>query len=233
LHGWGGNENSFLPIVKYFSRFYNCLSPSMPCFQKGGPDKHPTRPWTLDDYAEYTENILRDSGIKRCHIVCHSFGARVAVLLIKRNPKLVDKLVVCGGAGLKARFNLQVWLKIKIYKIKRRLLNSVRRLFGRPPLGRIAGGSADYRSLTENGKKTFINIIRRDLAGEINTVQTPTLLIYGRHDRATPPYMGRRWAKLCKTAKLKIYDTAGHFAYLDEPAKFIKDTAKFIQNNNA
>jgi pimeloyl-ACP methyl ester carboxylesterase len=140
----------------------------------------------------------------------------VAVVLLARQPKLADKLIVCGGAGIKPRFNLWIWAKIKIYKIKKRLF------------GRAVGGSADYRNLTENGKKTFNNIIRRDLSAEIKAIKTATLLIYGQGDRATPPYMARRWAKLSSVARYKIYRSAGHFAYLDNPDQFVKDVKDFI-----
>jgi pimeloyl-ACP methyl ester carboxylesterase len=176
----------------------------------------PDAVWTLDDYVIYIGSILKEKGISKCHIVCHSFGARVAVLLINKFPHLVDKLVVVGGAGLKPRSNLKIWLKIKVYKIKKKLF------------GRANGGSLDYNKLTDNGKRTFNNIIGRDLSAEINNIKTPTLLIYGKNDRATPVYMAKRWAKLCETARYVIYKNAGHFAYLDNSARFIKDTAEFL-----
>ena len=213
LHGWGGNGDSFAAVKKYFERDYCALSPAMPC--------SPDAVWTMEDYALYIEEVLRDSAVTRCHIVCHSFGARVAAMLIARNPQLVDKLVVCGGAGLRSKFRLSVWMKIRLYKFKRRIF------------GHARGGSSDYRALSENGKKTFNNIIRRDLSAEVAAITAPTLLIYGTRDRATPVYMGRRWKKLCPHAELKIYRGAGHFAYLDKGAEFIKDVIKFIQNNNA
>jgi pimeloyl-ACP methyl ester carboxylesterase len=145
----------------------------------------------------------------------------VAVLLLTRNPQLADKMIVVGGAGLKSRFNLKIWAKIKIYKIRKALF------------GRANGGSADYKALTDNGKRTFNNIIGRDLTAEIKNLTTPTLLIYGGRDKATPTYMAKRWAKLCKTARYKIYGTAGHFAYLDNPARFIKDTQEFFITGKA
>ncbi|MDR1917915.1 MAG: alpha/beta hydrolase [Christensenellaceae bacterium] len=189
LHGWGGNEHSFAPIEKYFGRYFQTLCPAMPC--------PPDEVWTLDDYVMSVEKLLAENNVTKCHIICHSFGARVAVLLINKNPHLVGKLIVTGGAGLKPRFNLRIWAKIKIYKIKKRLF------------GRAKGGSADYRKLTPNGKKTFNNIVGRDLCNEIKKVKTPTLLIYGAKDRATPVYMAKRWAKLCGA---KLCKADGHGA---------------------
>jgi pimeloyl-ACP methyl ester carboxylesterase len=203
LHGWGGAGGSFAPVAKYFSNFYNTLSPDMPC--------PPADIWTLDDYVSYIEDILQKNSVTRCHIVAHSFGARVAVLLAARNPGLTDKMVVTGGAGLKPRFNLCVWLKIKLYKVFK-----------------LGAGSRDYRELTANGKTTFQNIVTRDLAPEIAALTVPTLLIYGGRDKATPPYMAAAWAKLCRTAEYKIYPKYGHFAYLDNLPAFIHDVQEFL-----
>jgi pimeloyl-ACP methyl ester carboxylesterase len=212
LHGWGGNEHSFAPVEKYFSGRFRTLCPSMPC--------PPKDIWTLDDYVVYIEKILADNNITKCHIICHSFGARVAALLINKNPRLADKLIVTGGAGLKTKFRLRVWLKIKIYKVKKRLF------------GRVRGGSADYRDLTPNGKKTFNNIVGRDLIEEVKNIKIPTLLIYGAKDRSTPTYMAKRWAKANRNAEYKIYKCCGHFAYLENTARFIKDCEQFIQRYN-
>jgi pimeloyl-ACP methyl ester carboxylesterase len=229
LHGWGGNSQSFVLIERYFAKTYNIICPSMPCFQSddgNGNSKSlscviesqslPEKPWTLDDYVLYIESILREKNVSKCNIIAHSFGARVAVLLINKNPALVNKMVIVGGAGLKPRLNLFIWLKIKFYKIKKRLFRDA------------TGGSSDYKALTPNGKIAFQNIIKRDLSFEIKSVKVPTLLIYGKHDRSTPPYMGRRFAKLCQTAKLKIYKNCGHFAYLEQPSRFITDCKDFF-----
>ena len=171
----------------------------------------PDVPWTLYDYVRFIKNILNENSVSRCHIVAHSFGARVAVLLAKEMPELVDKMVITGGAGLLPRFNLWVWLKLKYNKYIKKL-----------------PGSCDYRDLTPAGKITFNNIIRRDLAYEIGRITNPTLLITGSKDTATPPYMAKRWAKLCLSAKYKIYKNAGHFAYLYDTARFIRDTEEFL-----
>ena len=201
LHGWGASPDSFVAIRKYFDNEYCTIAPALPT--------PPDEVWTLNDYVDYVQMILQRNNITKCDIVAHSFGARVAVLLAKRG--MVGKMVITGGAGLRPRFNLWVWLKIKIYKIFK-----------------LGKGSTDYKKLNANGKATFNNIIRRDLATEISTLDVPTLLITGERDRATPPYMAKRWARVAGNARYKIYKGCGHFAYLDNPTRFIKDAREFL-----
>jgi len=208
LHGWGASSASFAGIRSFFENTFPCIFVDFDC--------NPEVVMTLDDYVEFVEKKLIERRVTHCHIIAHSFGARVAVLLAKRNPHIVKRMVITGGAGLKPRFNLKTWVKIRAYK-----------------WFKIGRGSADYRVLSQTGKRTFQNIIRRDLSGEIAELTTPTLLIYGKNDRSTPPYMARRWAKLQKRgAVVKIYDFAGHFVFLDKPAKFIADAIRFIGVEN-
>jgi pimeloyl-ACP methyl ester carboxylesterase len=203
LHGWGGNGQSFAPVARYFSNFYNVLTPSMPV-----PE---TEVFTLCDYADSIQKFLRENNVTKCHIVAHSFGARIGALLAAHRPDLIDKLVVTGGAGLKAHFSLKTWVKIKLYKILK-----------------IGKGSPDYQKLNEIQKSTFRNVVNRDLSPEISKIKTPTLLLYGGKDKATPPYMAKKWTKLCKSARYKIYKNCGHFAYLENLEVFIKDVHEFI-----
>ena len=190
-------------------------------------DCNPKTVRTLDAYVDEVEarflNEVKGSYVDEVEarflnearglcVVAHSFGARVAVLLANRNPELFEKMVLTGAAGLKSRFSLKVWLKIKWFKLTGR-----------------GKGSTDYRALSNTGKATFRNIIRRSLHSEITKLDTPTLLIWGKRDKSTPLYMAKRWTKLQKAAILKVYKAAGHFCFIDDPARFISDAFEFFE----
>ncbi|MDR0384020.1 MAG: alpha/beta hydrolase [Christensenellaceae bacterium] len=183
LHGWGGNSNSFLPIINYFKNFYNCIAPTFPI-----PEN---KVFILKDFVAMVQDIKCD------YIIAHSFGARIAVFLN------CEKMVITGGAGLKPKTNLIKWIKKKL-KIP----------------------SADYRVLNNLQKQTFKNIINYDISKDIK--QTPTLLICGQRDKATPVYMAKKWHKINGNSILKIYKNCGHFAYLENKERFIKDVEQFL-----
>ena len=216
LHGWGGNADSFAPISQYFARAsdengepYQILVPSLPC--------PPSAIYTLEDYADDVDEFLQIHKVAHCCVIAHSFGARLVAVLNARHPKLFTKIVITGGAGLKPRWRFRVWLKIHWYKLCRRLG------------WRINGGSADYRRLDANGKQTFQNIIRRDLTGEVQQITAPVLLIWGGRDCDTPLSQMHRWRRLLPQAEFIIYRRCGHFAYLEQSARFINDVMHFLQ----
>jgi len=119
LHGWGGNEQSFAPIMPVLKKHFRCITLGMPMFNNNDTDE-PGTPWTLEDYANHVENYLDSLGVTKCHIVAHSFGARVTCLLVTRNPKRYEKLILTGAAGIRPRQKIRTMLKIWSYKVKRK-----------------------------------------------------------------------------------------------------------------
>jgi len=169
-------------------------------------------PWVLEDYARLVFDELDKRGVGHTHIIAHSFGARVTALLVNMQPERFGKLVLAGPAGIKPRFNLWRWLRIRLHKAG--IIKSK--------------GSLDYRTLSHNGKVTFQNIIRRELTLEISKTTQPSLVIWGKKDKAIKKYMAKRWTKLNACITMKIYRNAGHFCFLDEPSRFIIDVEEFL-----
>lgn len=204
MHGWGGDEKSFSNILPFFRSNYSCVCVKFP--------KEPETPWTLEDYADLVFAELDRQGIQSTHIIAHSFGARVATLLIAMQPQRFGRLVLTGPAGIKPRFRLWRWIRIRLHKAK--IIKS--------------RGSSDYRVLSHSGKITFQNIIKRELTQEISKITSPTLIIWGTKDKAVKKYMILRWTKLNAYTTIKIYRNASHFCFLDSPARFTVDAYRFI-----
>jgi len=212
LHGWGGNADSFTPISQYLARIPDCqvLTPSFLC--------PPREVYTLDNYVADLENYLRQHNVTRCVVIAHSFGARLVALMNARYPQLFTQIIITGGAGLRCR-SFRVWWKVKWYRLLRRC--GVR----------LQGGSRDYRQLDANGKRTFQNIIHRDLTNEVAQITAPTLLIWGTRDKDTPLCQMRRWQRLVPHAEKICYRGKGHFAYLEDSARFINDVMRFLRKH--
>ena len=204
LHGWGGNEKSFASVLPFFQTKYNCICPALP--------REPETPWTLEDYVRLVFAELDQRDIKHTHIIAHSFGARVAVLLVNLQPERFGRLVLAGPAGIRPRLSFFRRLKIRLHKagiIKSR-------------------GSTDYRGLTPAGKQTFQNIVNRDLSPEISRVRQPVLVIWGTKDDSIKKKCLKRWTNLNTCVRIKFYNKAGHFCFLDAPARFIVDAEEFL-----
>ena len=92
LHGYLATKESFYPQIEYFSRFYRVTAFDFPGF--GQSDPLPAA-WSVGDYADWTENYLRELSIRFPLLIAHSFGGRVAVKCLSRGD-LFDRAVLCG-----------------------------------------------------------------------------------------------------------------------------------------
>lgn len=188
LHGWGGDLNSFRGLENYLvAQKFSVLTLDFPGF--GGSDA-PSENFTLDSYAVIVEELLNNLHIDKVNIICHSFGGRVALLLTNRNPKLISKLVLVDVAGLKPKFSFVKWIKIHHYKMLKFLSN---KKVIKTDLSKF--GSADYKALPPTLKNVFNNIVNTDLTYTLKSIKSPTLIIWGKSDKSTPPYMAKKLKK--------------------------------------
>lgn len=211
LHGWGGGVVSFLPLARILDRFDSLLF-DFPGFGDSPLDDT----LTLEDYAEKTLGLMDETGIGKAVLVTHSFGSRVGAYIAANAPERVAGLVIADGAGLKPRRGLKYFFKVALYKIGKKIRADVSR-----------AGSKDYRALSPEMKRVFVNIVNRYTEDECRRVKCPTLLVWGKDDRDTPKYMAKRFCRLIEDSALVTLD-GGHFCYLENLPAFAAITEKFV-----
>lgn len=235
LHGWGGQADSFAPVALAFADCRHVYSLDFPGF---GESSVPETPWDVTDYMNCLAAWMQAQGLSHCDIIAHSFGCRVTILLAATHPELVGKLVLTGAAGLIPRRTLKYHLKVKSYKLMKKLAGctGLTRLLKKLGIDleekvRSRSGSDDYRALPESMRGTFVRVVNQDLRGYLPSIQASTLLIFGDGDTATPPEFGRIMEKEIPDAGLIIFENAGHFAYLEKGADFARITRVFLEDN--
>ena len=62
--------------------------------------------------------------------------------------------------------------------------------------------------------------IRNNLGEELNQIQQPTLLIWGKNDTITPPFVAEEFNKLIPHSELHFIDKCGHAPMMEVPAEF-------------
>lgn len=230
LHGSLGQIDSFKPIIEYVEKRGNqCIALDFPGFSAESA-ADPPKPWSVTDYAEMLHQFLLQLGSPPCDVVAHSFGARVAIILAAEHPEQVEKLVFTGAAGLIPKRGLKYYVKTYSYKLGKRLgrVPCLNRLFGIDARQKSAG-SAEYQSFAGDMRGTFIKVINQDLAPYLPRIQSPTLLVWGSEDTATPLWMGEKMEKMIPDAGLVIFEGHGHFAYLEESGRFCNVIDVFLR----
>jgi pimeloyl-ACP methyl ester carboxylesterase len=222
LHGWGANLYSFFFYAEQLKHNYKTLCVDFPGF---GESEKLAYPLTVFDYAMEIFRLLKILNIKKISIVCHSFGARVAVLLASKFDLKINKLIIIGGAGLRPKFNLCNKLKVLTYKLakcinKFKLCNFNLEKFG----------SSDYKHLNNIEKQTFVNVINFNERKYLSLILTKTLLMWGEKDDATPTYMAHIFNKCVANSKLKVFKGLGHFCFLENKSAVLFEINYFLEN---
>ncbi|HHU43629.1 MAG: alpha/beta hydrolase [Clostridia bacterium] len=213
LHGWGGGVDSFIGLAKQLSNHFKV---TLVDFYGHGKTPFPDKVLTLDDYVKSVVDIIQHYKMKSVTLIAHSFGGRVALKLAYKYGYMLDKLILIDSAGIRPRRGLKYYSKVLLHKTLKKL--KIKRQMG----------SADYRKLNGVQKRTFVNIVNEDLTDILNQITLPTLIIWGNKDKETPIYMARKLhRKLCSSG-LVVIKEAGHFCYLEKPAKVLIIIRSFL-----
>ncbi len=176
-------------------------------------------PYSLDDYVLELNEYLDKNDIVYPHVVAHSFGARVAIKALYKNPRLFDKLVLTGAAGLKPKTSPKKLVKKAVFF-------ALKRFVKREKLKGLY--SKDYLMLDDIMKQSFTKIVGEHLDYALEILQNQTLIIFGENDKETPLYMAKRLNDGIENSQIIIIKDAGHFCFVDKPHKFNTEVREFL-----
>ena len=91
-------------------------------------------------------------------------------------------------------------------------------------------GSKDYQNADNVKKIMLVNAVNTDLKEEMNNINTPTLLIYGKLDKVTPLELAYDIKNNIKDSTLIEIDDCGHFPYIERPNIFNLILRSFLMN---
>ena len=202
---------------------YRVLVPDLPGFGQTPP---PPAAWSVPDYADFVLAYLDALDVERTHLIGHSFGGRVGLVLGADHAERLDKMVLIDSAGVKPPESSSAGLRLSAYKALRDGLANV----GLKGLSDgLRGwyteryGSADFKNAGPL-RETFVKVVNEDLLPYAARVKPSTLLLWGEADQDTPVWMAKQLEAQIPDAGLHTFPGAGHYSYLERLA----ETARII-----
>lgn len=185
------------------------------------------RVFGMDDYVAWLHRALQKEKGERI-VLAHSNGGRIALHYLAKYPTGIDKLILIDSAGTqpsyaqlkKRQIFAQTAQLAKKLKVNAKFL-SVAYKFIR---------ATDYINAPANMKITMQNMLDadKDFNDKIATIDTPSLLIWGRDDSLTPLASGETLAGLLET-ELHVIDGARHAPFDTHTDKVINLVKGFIK----
>ncbi len=229
LHGWGARIESVAMIQQRLAPLgYRVYAIDFPGFGKS--DLPPTA-WGVADYARFVAHLLDHLGLERVHLIGHSFGGRISIVLGADYPERVKKIVLTDSAGV-------IMPPSSKQQVTRGIGRIVKDLFALPGLKifepavqdwyRDRFGSEDYKSAGPL-MPTFLKVVNEDLLPRAARIKASTLLIWGDQDQDTPLWQGQLLEKTIPDGGLVVFQGAGHFAYQERISDFIRIVDTFFK----
>ena len=224
---WGNTRPTFEYMIGSLKNNYTIYIIDYPGF---GNSSFPNRDLTIYDYADLMKIFINILNIKNPIIITHSFGTRIALILNSKLKIKFKKLIIIDGAGIKKKRNIFFKVKQISYKLLKKIGNILPKKIKNLYIKKLINifGSEDYKSLNDNMKKTFSNIVNEDLSYLLKDVKSETLLIWGEKDYDTPLCDAIKMNSIIADSGLIIIKNGTHFSYLDAPFYINKIIIEFI-----
>ena len=229
LHGLFGALSNWQGVINKFRKDFRVIIPMLPIYEM------PVREAGLDGLVEYLKGFITSFGLKDLFLMGNSLGGHIALIYTLRHPENVKKLVLTGSSGLFESAMGGSFPKRGSYDyIKER----VEYTFYDPKTA--TKEYVDEVFATTKSVPKCLRIVaiaksaqRNNMAAEIPSIKTPTLLIWGLNDTITPPMVAHEFNRLLSNSKLKFIDKCCHAPMMEHPDKFNVILEDFIKEEVA
>ncbi len=222
LHGWSCDWQIWQPVIQSLAADYQLILPDLPNF---GSSAETPQVWSSQDYAQWLSGFIQKLKLDKYYLGGHSLGGKIAAQYATNSARTQpqpEKLVLIDSAGLP---DLLPWPR----RLQKKLLKAI------PiPLKELVPTKLKYKFLkwthtatdhffADNHQKAILEkIVEENIAQSLPKIEVETLIIWGRHDLATPLEHGQEFNRLIPKSLMVVFDNSQHFPFIDEPDKFIE-----------
>ena len=239
-HGLLMSGEMFSEQVKALSGRYRCI-----CYDHRGQSRSEVTDsgYDMDSLTGDAAALIRELDCAPCHFAGLSMGGFVGMRLAIHHPGLLKSLVLLEttadpepeqnkGPYRRLAF-IGRWLSFRLV-----IKPLTKIMFGRSFLEDPARGETREKwrnhllGLNRVGtSRAAHGVIDRDgVYDQLSNINTPTLIIVGKEDVATPPVKSERMRDAISGARLTILPRGGHSSTTEEPEAVTQAIADFLEN---
>ncbi|MGH2552268.1 MAG: alpha/beta fold hydrolase [Chitinophagaceae bacterium] len=228
LHGLFGALSNFRNLIEYFRKYYKVVVPLLPLLEM---DILHT---SVGGLAKYVHKFIETRGYSNIHILGNSLGGHVALVHALKHPETLKSIILTGSSGLFESGMGDSYPKRGNYDY---IKKKTELTFYDPTMATKELVDEVY-SITNNRIKAIKIIalaksaIRNNLGEELNQIKLPALLVCGKNDTITPPFVAEEFNKLIPNSELHFVDKCGHAPMMEVPDEFNAILHKFLKKLN-
>ncbi|TDL97981.1 alpha/beta hydrolase [Macrococcus brunensis] len=233
IHGINGNLKMFEGIKEILAENYRVITYDV---RGHGRSDRPVN-YTLDDHIDDCLELFTHLDIKKAHILGYSMGSYIALGLVTRYSRKVDKLILVGAKSNAAvssfaRIMMEHRSEIK-NKSKKEVLEVLDNyiFYNKDKVKAWQSDMNHYSSTLDANEEAVASrsISGFDYRNDLSKVPNPTLLITGEHDQLNPPEESELIARKIPNSQLVRFKYSGHAPLAEEPERFVAEVQSFLR----
>ena len=225
LHGLMGGVENFPGVIEHFSKTHHVVLPILPIYDL------PIHNVGLEGIFKHIVDFINFKGYEKIHLVGNSLGGHISLMYVLAHPEKVASLTLTGSSGLYESAMGTTFPKRGDYEF---IKKKVQDTFYNPEAASQELIDMIFASVNDRNKALRIlmaskSAIRHNLEKELSTIQTPTLLIWGKQDSVTPPFVGEKFHEAIHNSKLVWMDKCGHAPMMENGEQFNEILEDFLK----
>ncbi|NLY86579.1 MAG: alpha/beta hydrolase [Tissierellia bacterium] len=241
LHGWPGSHELFeYQLDQLPKKGYRCIGIDQRGFGKSD------KPWTGYDYNRLADDVrvvIEKLKLENITLAGHSTGGAIAIRYMARhNGYGVSKLALFAAAApsLVKGPNFPYGLDREV------ITNIIEGTYtDRPKMLSDFGDIFFFKYITKPFSDWFFQLglqaagwstaaiaktwLQEELFVDLETIDVPTLIIHGIHDKVVPFQLGEIQNQIIRNSKFVPFYYSGHGAFYDQKYEFNKELIDFIE----
>lgn len=228
LHGFGGDKNNWPLYARNFTKRYRVIAPDMPGF--GDNTRDPDWDYGMEKQAGRLQQFVQELGIDSFHLAGNSMGGFIALYYALNYPNDLLSLTLFDNAGVRSKNKSELEIAIEERKnlLIARTMEEFDNLLDFITHKKIPSPTFMKKALLKVQQRNFdfLDKLFWKLADEavdetvtdrLSEISTPTLVIWGRHDRVLDVSCTEAMAASIPNNKVVILEDAGHIPMIEKP----------------
>lgn len=247
VHGTAASLHTWDAWTKELTKNYRVIRMDLPAFGLTGPNKNAD--YSIENYTKFLHQFLSKIHLQKFYLAGNSLGGNIAWNYAAEYPEKVSKLILIDASGLPTNKEQPAIFKMA----KTPVLNSLF-LYLTPKFfieKNIKEVYADDTKITDElitryhkmalrtgNRQAFIDRAKTDFkldsnenSEKLQSILTPTLLIWGAKDTWIPIDNGRRMNNILPNPTLAILENSGHVPMEENPAESLLILKEFLAHS--
>lgn len=227
LHGLFGALSNFEGILNEFGKDYNVIVPILPIFEL------PIRKVSVGGLVDYVANFVEYKGFDKVNVLGNSLGGHISLLFALGHPDWINSITLTGSSGLFENSLGSTFPKRGNYEF---IKEKTQATFYDPEIATKELIDEVFDTVNDRSKAirvvaTAKSAVRHNLGDKLHEIKAPTLLIWGRHDTITPPFVGKKFNELIRDSEFVVVEECGHAPMMEKPAAFNTALRTFLEKH--